>query len=88
MPFLPGVGNHESYYNYTSYRTRYTLPQSEGSEGYILKWIKKWKLLFLILLKKEIFGGLLIMQIFILCICQLSIITQLGPPNGPLLRMI
>lgn len=27
IPFMPGVGNHESYYNYTSYMTRYVLPR-------------------------------------------------------------
>lgn len=30
-PFMPGVGNHEHYYNYTSYTNRYYLPRSEGS---------------------------------------------------------
>ena len=25
---MPGVGNHERYYNYTSYTTRYVLPRS------------------------------------------------------------
>ena len=29
--FMPGVGNHERYYNYTSYTNRYRLPKSEGS---------------------------------------------------------
>lgn len=26
-PFMPGVGNHERYYNYTSYMKRYVLPK-------------------------------------------------------------
>jgi len=28
---MPGVGNHEKYYNYTAYKNRYILPRSEGS---------------------------------------------------------
>jgi hypothetical protein len=31
VPFMPGVGNHEKYYNYTAYTNRYYLPRSEGS---------------------------------------------------------
>lgn len=31
VPFMPGVGNHEKYYNYTAYQHRYYLPRSEGS---------------------------------------------------------
>lgn len=31
VPFMPGVGNHERYYNYTAYSKRYYLPRSEGS---------------------------------------------------------
>lgn len=30
-PFMPGVGNHEKYYNYTAYVNRYILPTSPGS---------------------------------------------------------
>lgn len=28
---MPGVGNHEKYYNYTAYINRYILPVSPGS---------------------------------------------------------
>jgi hypothetical protein len=31
VPFMPGVGNHERYYNYTAYQKRYYLPRSEES---------------------------------------------------------
>lgn len=31
MPFMPGVGNHEKYYNYTAYINRYIMPLSPGS---------------------------------------------------------
>jgi len=31
IPFMPGVGNHEKYYNYSAYQHRYYLPRSEGS---------------------------------------------------------
>lgn len=29
---MPGVGNHEKYYNYSAYQHRYYLPRSEGSD--------------------------------------------------------
>jgi hypothetical protein len=28
VPFMPGVGNHESYYNFTAYSNRYVLPRA------------------------------------------------------------
>jgi len=28
---MPGVGNHEKYYNYSAYTNRYVLPASSGS---------------------------------------------------------
>lgn len=31
--FMPGVGNHESYYNYTSYFNRYRLPRLNESQS-------------------------------------------------------
>lgn len=31
VPFMPGVGNHEKYYNFSAYSNRYYLPRSEGS---------------------------------------------------------
>ena len=31
VPFMPGVGNHEKYYNFSAYSNRYVLPKSEGS---------------------------------------------------------
>ena len=35
IPFMPGVGNHESYYNYTAYTSRYVLPRSyEGQTNF------------------------------------------------------
>ncbi len=30
--FMPGVGNHESYYNYTSYFNRYRLPRNKPNQ--------------------------------------------------------
>lgn len=33
VPFMPGVGNHEKYYNYTAYQNRYYLPRSPGSNS-------------------------------------------------------
>eukprot|EP00762_Andalucia_godoyi_P002053 ANDGO_02468.mRNA.1 Purple acid phosphatase 18 len=33
VPWMAGVGNHESYYNFTSYKNRYQMPSAPGSVG-------------------------------------------------------
>ena len=33
VPWMTGVGNHEAWYNFSSFRARYTMPQSPGSDG-------------------------------------------------------
>ena len=33
VAFMPGVGNHEHFYNFSAYTNRYHLPKSEGSNG-------------------------------------------------------
>lgn len=33
VPFMPGLGNHEKYYNYSSYSHRYVLPRSPGTDS-------------------------------------------------------
>ncbi len=32
VPYMTGVGNHEKYYNYTSFQNRYTMPRTPGSD--------------------------------------------------------